>query len=72
MKLHGKRVNRAKCALSADLQVTIRTYDRHLEMLAGDFDWDTVQMPLNPFDYHRVLHSAFLPVLVKRSIGSVP
>lgn len=46
--------------------------DRHLEMLAGDFDWDTVQMPLNPFDYHyESFAQRVLPVLVKRSIGSI-
>ena len=41
-------------------------------MLAGDFDWDTVQMPLNPFDYHyESFAQRVLPVLVKRSIGSI-
>ena len=46
--------------------------DRHLEMLAGDFDWDTVQMPLSPFDYHyESFAQHVLPVLVQRSIGSI-
>ena len=46
--------------------------DRHLEMLAGDFDWDTVQMPLSPFDYHyESFAQRVLPVLTERSIGSI-
>ncbi len=42
----------------------------HLKMLAQDFPWDTVQMPLNVLDAH---YNSFtrkvLPVLVERSIG---
>jgi len=44
--------------------------DIHLKMLGQDFDWDTVQMPLNVLDAH---YSSFekkvLPVLIERNIG---
>lgn len=42
------------------------------EMLAKDFDWDTVQMPLNLFDYHyRSFTKGILPILVERGIGVI-
>lgn len=42
------------------------------EMLAKDFDWDTVQMPLNLFDYHyRSFTKGILPTLVERGIGII-
>lgn len=44
----------------------------HLEMLKHDFAWDTVQMPLNPFDHHfRSFEKLVLPELVKRNIGVI-
>lgn len=42
----------------------------HLNMLARDFAWDTVQMPLNCFDAHfDSFGREVLPVLVERGIG---
>ena len=42
----------------------------HLKMLNMDFDWDTVQMPLNCVDaHHRSFEALVLPVLVERNIG---
>lgn len=42
----------------------------HLKMLAQDFAWDTVQMPLNCLDAHfRSFEELVLPVLVERGIG---
>jgi predicted aldo/keto reductase-like oxidoreductase len=42
----------------------------HLQMLAYGYDWDAVQMPINPFDAH---YSSFqkwvLPVLTERGIA---
>ena len=44
--------------------------DIHLKMLAQDFAWDTVQLPLNCFDAHyRSFEAMVLPVLVARGIG---
>lgn len=41
-----------------------------LDMLAQDFAWDTVQMPLNCVDaHHRSFERVVLPVLVERGIG---
>jgi aryl-alcohol dehydrogenase-like predicted oxidoreductase len=46
--------------------------DRHLEMLAGDFAWDAVQMPLSPFDYHyESFARRVLPELNRRGLGSI-
>lgn len=42
----------------------------HLEMLGMDFEWDTVQMPLNIMDAHYLsFQQQVLPVLRKRQIG---
>jgi len=44
--------------------------DIHLKMLEQDFDWDTVQMPLNVFDAHYdSFEKKVLPVLVERNMG---
>ncbi|MBI2425148.1 MAG: aldo/keto reductase [Candidatus Hydrogenedentes bacterium] len=44
----------------------------HLEMLAGDFDWDTLQMPLNVFDAHfRSFQLKVLPKAVERNMGII-
>jgi predicted aldo/keto reductase-like oxidoreductase len=46
--------------------------DIHHTMLAQDFEWDTVQMPLNVLDAH--FHSfaqTVLPVLVEQNIGVI-
>ncbi len=44
--------------------------DIHLKMLAQDFAWDTVQMPLNCVDAHYAsFERKVLPVLVERGIG---
>ncbi|MBN1343135.1 MAG: aldo/keto reductase [Phycisphaerae bacterium] len=44
----------------------------HLQMLAQDFDWDTVQMPINPADYHYLsFQNQVLPELAKRKIGVI-
>ncbi len=44
--------------------------DIHLKMLAQDFAWDTVQMPLNCVDAHYAsFEHKVLPVLVERGIG---
>jgi aryl-alcohol dehydrogenase-like predicted oxidoreductase len=44
--------------------------DVHLKMLAMDFAWDTVQMPLNCTDRsHNSFEAMVLPVLVERGIG---
>ncbi len=46
--------------------------DIHLKMLAQDFKWDTVQMPLNVLDAHyRSFEQKVLPVLVERNIGVI-
>ncbi|MEE3233359.1 MAG: aldo/keto reductase [Candidatus Latescibacterota bacterium] len=45
---------------------------RHVEMLAGDFEWDTVQMPISPFDYHyESFQKKVLPLLNSKNIGSI-
>jgi uncharacterized protein len=42
----------------------------HLEMLKGDFAFDTVQMPLNPFDYsYRSFEQQVLPVAAERGMA---
>lgn len=42
----------------------------HLKMLEQDFDWDTVQMPLNVLDAHyNSFEKNVLPVLISRDIG---
>jgi predicted aldo/keto reductase-like oxidoreductase len=42
----------------------------HLEMLKGGFPFDTVQMPLNPFDYsYRSFQQHVLPVAVERGMA---
>ncbi|MBD3181624.1 aldo/keto reductase [Candidatus Poribacteria bacterium] len=42
------------------------------EMLDKDFDWDTVQMPINLLDYHyRSFTKEILPILIKRKIGVI-
>lgn len=44
--------------------------DVHLKMLTKPFSWDTVQMPLNLFDYHfDSFGERVLPVLLQRGIG---
>ena len=44
----------------------------HLKMLGQDFDWDSVQMPINVMDAHyRSFARAVLPVLVSRGIGAI-
>jgi uncharacterized protein len=42
----------------------------HLEMLKGGFPFDTVQMPLNPFDYsYRSFQQQVLPLAVERGMA---
>jgi uncharacterized protein len=42
----------------------------HLEMLNGGFPFDTVQMPLNPFDYsYRSFQREVLPIAVQRGMA---
>jgi len=49
-----------------------RHVNHHLGMLAKDFDWDTVQMPINILDAHyRSFQNKVLPVCTKRKIGVV-
>jgi predicted aldo/keto reductase-like oxidoreductase len=44
----------------------------HRKMLEQDFEWDTVQMPLNVLDAHyRSFEHEVLPVLVERGIGVI-
>ena len=44
----------------------------HRQMLAGDFDWDTVQLPANLLDYHyRSFIKEIIPILKKRNIGVI-
>lgn len=44
----------------------------HLEMLALEFPWDTVQMPLNVLDSsYRSFEQEVLPVCLKRNIGAL-
>lgn len=44
----------------------------HLKMLAQDFDWDTVQMPLNVLDAHfNSFQLKVLPELRQRGIGAL-
>jgi len=43
-----------------------------MEMLQKDFQWDTVQLPINVLDYHyRSFSKQILPILVKRNIGVI-
>ena len=44
----------------------------HVQMLNGDFDWQTVQLPMNLLDYHyrSFLHTV-VPILTKRNIGVI-
>jgi uncharacterized protein len=42
----------------------------HLEMLDGGYPFDTVQMPLNPFDYsYRCFQQHILPVATQRGMA---
>lgn len=42
------------------------------EMLAKDFKWETVQMPVNPLDYHyRSFSKEILPTVKERGIGII-
>jgi uncharacterized protein len=42
----------------------------HLAMLQGGFPFDTIQMPLNPFDYHyRSFQQQVLPVAAERGLA---
>jgi predicted aldo/keto reductase-like oxidoreductase len=44
----------------------------HLKMLEQDFEWDTVQLPLNVLDAHyNSFEKKVLPVLVERNIGVI-
>ena len=44
----------------------------HLKMLSKPYEWDTVQMPINVFDYHyRSFQNLVLPVAVERKIGVI-
>ncbi|MBI1319441.1 MAG: aldo/keto reductase [Candidatus Hydrogenedens sp.] len=44
----------------------------HLEMLAGGFDWDTIQMPLNVFDYHfRSFQRNVMPKALEKNLGVI-
>ena len=44
----------------------------HRKMLSKPYEWDTVQMPLNVFDYHyRSFQKTVLPILVERKIGVI-
>jgi predicted aldo/keto reductase-like oxidoreductase len=44
----------------------------HQEMLDLDFDWDTVQMPLNVLDYHyRSFQNQILPQAKERNMGII-
>jgi uncharacterized protein len=43
-----------------------------LEMLNNDYEWDTVQMPINVLDPHfRSFQENILPILVERNIGVI-
>lgn len=42
----------------------------HLEMLAGDFPFDTIQMPMSILDYHyRSFQNTVLPKALERQVG---
>lgn len=44
----------------------------HMEMIDGGFDWDTVQMPINPVDYHWTsFQKSVLPEARKRNLGII-
>ncbi len=46
--------------------------DIHKAMLELDFDWETVQMPLNVLDHHYLSFSQeIIPLLLKRNIGII-
>ena len=47
-------------------------YVLHKKMLDQGFDFDTVQMPLNPLDPHfRSFEKNILPILIERNIGVI-
>ena len=47
-----------------------RDPDVFLDMLSYDYEWDTVQMPINPFDPHyKSYEKTILPILLERDIG---
>ncbi len=50
-----------------------RDPDIFLDMLMNyDYNWDTVQMPLNPFDPHyKSFEKNILPILIKQDIGVI-
>lgn len=44
----------------------------HLKMLAYEYPWDAVQMPMNVFDAHyKSFQKHVLPILVRRNIGVI-
>jgi len=44
----------------------------HLEMIERGFDWDTIQMPLNVFDYHfRSFQRNVLPKAIEKNLGVI-
>jgi predicted aldo/keto reductase-like oxidoreductase len=44
----------------------------HLDMLSRDYEWDAVQMPINPLDAHfRSFEKEVLPVLLERNIAPI-
>lgn len=44
----------------------------HLEMINRGFDWETVQMPINPMDHHYLSFTQnVLPVAVEKNIGVI-
>jgi predicted aldo/keto reductase-like oxidoreductase len=44
----------------------------HMEMIDGGFDWDTVQMPINPVDYHWTsFQKSVLLEARKRNLGII-
>jgi len=44
----------------------------HIEMIERGFDWDTVQMPLNLFDYHfRSFQKNVLPKALEKNMGII-
>ena len=48
------------------------TPEAHVEMLAQDYDWATVQMPLSIFDYHyHSFQQQALPIAVEKNVGVI-
>lgn len=44
----------------------------HLEMINRGFDWETVQMPINPMDHHYLSFTQnVLPLAVEKNIGII-